>query len=300
MAQQNAEEDYRTMTPRALLNGLVEHERLNFVLTNRIPRRVLTRFMGWFSKIELPLIRTCSIAIFRLFCAPDLAEAKKRTFKSLHDCFIRELKAGARSIDCTPNILVSPCDGIVGASGPIRDTTLLQIKGSPYTLPELVRDFELANLYRHGSYVTLRLTAGMYHRFHAPHDCRVEQVVHVPGDTWNVNPPTLKRVPRVYCRNERAVLALRLADGSPLVMVAVAAILVAGIRLRFVDLEGQRHRTDQVTIACDAPFAKGEEMGWFEHGSTILVLAPRQFQLTETVAEGSTIRMGQPLLDGRL
>src|SRR5262245_57800882 len=160
MPQQNAEEDYRTMTLRAVLDGLLAHEQLNFLLSNRIPRRALTRLMGWFSKIELPLIRTCSIALFRVFCTPDLAEAKKPTFKSLHDCFIRELKAGARPIDRAPSVLVSPCDGIVGASGSIRDATLLQIKGSPYTLHELVRDPELAGLYRHGTYVTLRLTAG--------------------------------------------------------------------------------------------------------------------------------------------
>jgi phosphatidylserine decarboxylase len=297
MAQQNAEEDYRTMTPRALLNGLVEHERLNFVLTNRIPRRVLTRFMGWFSKIELPLIRTCSIAIFRLFCAPDLAEAKKRTFKSLHDCFIRELKAGARSIDCTPNILVSPCDGIIGASGPIRDTTLLQIKGSPYTLPELVRDFELANLYRHGSYVTLRLTAGMYHRFHAPYDGCTEQVIYVPGDAWNVNPPALKRIDRLYCRNERAVLSLRLAgDQRPLALVAVAAVLVAGIRLRCLELPFERNSIAPSVLPCGIQFARGDELGWFEHGSTILVLAPAGFRLCANVSEGALIKMGQPLL----
>src|SRR5262245_7747912 len=297
MAQQNAEEDYRTMTLRALLDGLIEHERLNFVLTNRIPRRALTRFMGWFSKIELPLIRTCSIAIFRLFCAPDLAEAKKRTFKSLHECFIRELKAGARSIDCNPNILVSPCDGIVGASGPIRDTTLLQVKGSPYSLPELVRDPELANLYRHGSYVTLRLTAGMYHRFHAPYDGSTEQVIYIPGDAWNVNPPALKRIDRLYCRNERAVLSLRLAgEQRPLALVAVAAVLVAGIRLRFLDLPFERNSIAPTVLPCGAQFARGDELGWFEHGSTILVLAPAGFSLCANISEGALLKMGQPLL----
>jgi phosphatidylserine decarboxylase len=285
------------MTLRALLNGLVEHERLNFVLTNRIPRRALTRFMGWFSKIELPFVRTCSIAIFRLFCAPDLSEAKKRTFKSLHDCFIRELKAGVRSIDRTPDILVSPCDGIVGASGPIHDTTLLQVKGSPYTLLELLQDPELTNRYRHGSYVTLRLTAGMYHRFHAPYDGCTEHVIYIPGDAWNVNPPALKRIDRLYCRNERAVLSLRLAgDQRPLALVAVAAVLVAGIRLRCLDLPVERNSIAASVLPCGAHFARGDELGWFEHGSTILVLAPAGFRLTANVREGALIKMGQPLL----
>jgi phosphatidylserine decarboxylase len=285
------------MTIRAVITGLTENERLNFFLTNRIPRRALTRFMGWFSKIEQPLIRNGSLAIFKLVCAPDLAEAKKSSFRSLHDCFIRELRAGARTIDRTGNVLVSPCDGIVGASGPVRDNTLLQVKGSPYSLHELVRAPEPVAHYRHGTYVTLRLTAGMYHRFHAPFDGRVERVMHIPGDAWNVNPPALKRIDRLYCRNERAVLGLQLdCDERPVTLIAVAAVLVAGIRLRFLDLPFERNSDRPTVMPCTARFQKGDELGWFEHGSTILVLAPPGYRLCNNVADGGPIRMGQPLL----
>jgi phosphatidylserine decarboxylase len=285
------------MTIRAVITGLSENERLNFFLTNRIPRRALTRFMGWFSKIERPLIRDGSLAIFKLICAPDLTEAKKPSFRSLHDCFIRELRDGARAIDRTGNVLVSPSDGIVGATGPVRDNTLLQVKGSPYTLHELVRAPELVAHYRHGTYVTLRLTAGMYHRFHAPHDGRVERVMHIPGDAWNVNPPALKRIDRLYCRNERAVLGLQLdCDQRPVTLVAVAAVLVAGIRLRFLDLPFERNSDRATLMPCTARFQKGDELGWFEHGSTILVLAPPGYRLCDNVADGRLIRMGQPLL----
>jgi len=279
------------------MNSLAENERLNFILTNRIPRRALTRFMGWFSKIERPIVRDCSLAIFRSLCAPDLTDAKKRAFSSLHDCFIRELADGARAIDSNGNVLVSPCDGIVGAAGPICDNTLLQVKGFTYTLEELLRDPELAALYRDGNYVTLRLTAGMYHRFHAPDACRTERVTHIPGDAWNVNPPALKRIDRLYCRNERAVLSLQLARNQHLVtLVAVAAVLVAGIRLRFLDVPFERNGEGPTVMRCAATFAKGEELGWFEHGSTILVLAPAGFTLCENIGEGKLIRMGQPLL----
>ena len=285
------------MTIRAVITGLSENERLNFFLTNRIPRRAFTRFMGWFSKIERPLIRDGSLAIFKLICAPDLTEAKKPSFRSLHDCFIRELRDGARAIDRTGNVLVSPCDGIIGATGLVRDNTLLQVKGSPYTLHELVRAPELVAHYRHGTYVTLRLTAGMYHRFHAPHDGRVERVMHIPGDAWNVNPPALKRIDRLYCRNERAVLGLQLdCDQRPVTLVAVAAVLVAGIRLRFLDLPFERNSDRATLMPCTARFQKGEELGWFEHGSTILVLAPPGYRLCDNVADGRLIRMGQPLL----
>jgi phosphatidylserine decarboxylase len=285
------------MTLRAVINGLSENERLNFVLTNRIPRRTFSRFMGWFSKIEKPLIRDYSIALFRWFCAPDLAEAKKQTFRSLHDCFIRELEAGARPLDRTPNLLVSPCDGIVVAAGQIRDATLLQVKGSHYTLEELLRDDELAALYRGGSYVTLRLTAGMYHRFHAPDACRAVRVGHIPGDAWNVNPPALKRIDRLYCRNERVVLSLELAHARHSVtLVAVAAVLVGGIRLPFLQLPLERRRRRPTVFHTSAQFEKGDELGWFEHGSTILVLAPAGFGLRAKLADGDLLKMGQALL----
>jgi phosphatidylserine decarboxylase len=285
---------------RAVIHSLVENERINFVLSNCIPRRALTSFMGWFSKIEFPPIRDGSIAAFRWFCAPDLKDAKKTTFRSLHDCFIRELRDGARSIDRRDNVLISPCDGIVGAAGRINNDTLLQIKGSPYSLEELLRDRELAQSYRHGIYVTLRLTAGMYHRFHAPGDCGVERVTHIPGDVWNVNPAALKRIDRLYCRNERAVLNLALARCSrAITLVAVAAVLVAGIRLRFLNHLRDLSSRGPTVLQPRAYFEKGEELGWFEHGSTILMLAPAGFGLAPDVGEAKLIKMGQPLLLNR-
>jgi phosphatidylserine decarboxylase len=291
-----SEPDYRHMTFRDWTHGLLEQESLNFLLTNRIPRRLVTRFMGWFSRIEQPLIRDLSIAVWRFFSDLDLSEAKKREFTSLHDCFVRELKDGARPVDPDPGILVSPCDAIVGASGTIAGTTLLQVKGFPYTLEDLLGARGLVDAHRNGRYVTLRLTSSMYHHFHAPHDGRVEGVTYIPGDTWNVNPAALKRVDKLYCRNERAVLRMRLAAGHVVTLVPVAAILVAGIRLNFLDLAPERRRHDAVALPCDAPFRKGDEMGWFEHGSTIIVLAPDGFAHCDTVREGITIRMGQPLM----
>jgi phosphatidylserine decarboxylase len=285
------------MTMRSAILNALQQEDLNFLLTNRIPRRLATRFMGWFSRIEQPLVRDLSIAVWRFFCGLDLSEAKKTQFKSMHDCFIRELKNGARPLDPDPAILVSPCDGIVGACGKIAGTALFQIKGFPYTLQDLLGDSDLVAAHRNGRYVTLRLTASMYHRFHAPHDCRVEQVTYISGDTWNVNPIALKRIEKLFCKNERAVLRTRLAAGRHVVtLVPVAAVLVAGIRLNFLDGPLPLRERERDVIACDACLAKGQEMGWFEHGSTIIVFAPDGFSLCDNVREGSVIRMGQPLL----
>jgi phosphatidylserine decarboxylase len=285
------------MTVRSMIAGVLQQEDLNFLLTNRIPRRLATRFMGWFSKIEQPLVRSLSIAVWRAFADVDLSDAKQTRFRSMHDCFTRELKAGARPVDPDPGILVSPCDAIVGASGRVEGTTVFQAKGFPYTLQDLLADPKLADVYRDGRYVTLRLTSGMYHRFHAPHDCRVEQVTYISGDTWNVNPIALKRVEKLFCKNERAVLRTRLrATGHVVTLVPIAAVLVASIRLHFLDvLLHMGHRGPNV-VRCDAPCRKGEEMGWFQHGSTIVVFVPDGFELCDNVPERSVIRMGQPLM----
>lgn len=285
------------MTIRSLIARVTQQEDLNFWLTNRIPRRLATEFMGWFSKIEQPLVRDASIGIWRLFADLDLSEAKKTQFASMHDCFIRELKDGARPIDADPAAFVSPCDAIVGACGSIDGVELMQIKGFSYTLQDFLVDPNLVDLYRNGRYVTLRLTSSMYHHFHAPYDCRVEQVTYISGDVWNVNPIALKRVDKLFCKNERALLRTRLAPTGHIITLApVAAILVASIRLRFLDGLLDLRRRGTHVIPCDAPFRKGEEMGWFQHGSTIIVFAPNGFRLCENVQEGAVIRVGQRLM----
>ena len=271
-------------------------EDLSFLLTNRIPRRWATLFMGWLSPIENRFVRSLGIALWRLFSDLDLSEAKRTRFRSLQDCFTRELKDGARPIAAEPDSLVSPCDGIVGACGRVTAGAVLQAKGFPYKLIDLLGDDELVRQYTDGTYVTLRITPTMYHRFHAPHDLRVKQVTYISGDTWNVYPIALRRVEKLFCRNERAVLQCRLgANGALLTMVPVAAILVASIRLHFLDvLLHLRYRGPNV-ISCDAPFSKGQEMGWFQHGSTIIVFAPEGVSLGADVREGRAIKMGEAL-----
>jgi phosphatidylserine decarboxylase len=281
---------------RSALARVALNEDVNFLVTNRIPRQLVTQFMGWFGKRENPVVRDLSLLVWRLFTEVNLDEAAKQQFASLHDCFIRELKAGARPIDADPSTLVSPCDAIVGACGAIEGTRVYQAKGFPYTLEDLLHDPELIRLYRDGSYVTLRLSSSMYHRFHAPHDCRVEQVTYISGDTWNTNPITVNRVEKLFCKNERAILRTRLGGGQLVTLVPVASILVASIRLHFLDvLLHLRYRGPNV-IPCDAAFDKGQEMGWFELGSTIIVFAPAGFRLADQLQPGATIKMGQPLL----
>ena len=285
------------MRVRSELAKILQQEDINFLLTNRIPRRLVTRFLGWFSQIENPFVARASIALWRAFADLDLSDARQHSFKSLHACFTRELKAGARLVDGDPRILTSPCDAIVGACGAVDGTRVLQAKGFPYALQDLLVDPALIETYRDGQYATLRLTSSMYHRFHAPADGTVEHVTYISGDTWNVNPIALKRVANLFCKNERAVIRTRLAGTSHVVtLVPVAAILVASIRLHFLDVTMNMNYRGATEIDCDAPFRKGDELGWFEHGSTIIVFAPSGSSLCEGIREGTSIRMGGALM----
>jgi len=281
-----------------LRDRLFQHEAINFLLTNRIPRRLATQLVGWLSPIEQPLVRDLSIKLWQLFAGPlDLRDAKKTRFRSLHDCFTRELKAGARPVDAGAGVVVSPCDAIVGAFGRIHGTELIQAKGFPYTLEDLLGDSQLVALYRDGVYVTLRLRSTMYHRFHAPFDCTVDEVLYISGDTWNVNPIALERIERLFCKNERAVVHTTLRGSAESVaLVAVAAILVAGIHLNFIDEPLTLAYKGPNRLRCRAAFRKGDEMGYFRHGSTIIVFATGGLAPCDRVLPGTVIRMGEPLL----
>jgi phosphatidylserine decarboxylase len=287
----------RAMTLKSALTNISRHEELQFLLTNRIPRTTVTKFMGWFSKLEQPVVRDLSLFVWQQFSKLELEDTEERAFTSVHDCFTRKLKPGARPIVQDPNIMVSPCDGIVGGHGRVQGVTVIQAKGFPYTLHDLLGDEELVERYRDGQYVTLRLTSAMYHRFHAPHDLRVKRVNYRSGDTWNTHPIALARVEKLYCKNERAIIQTTLdASGELITLVPVAAVLVASIRLHFLDVLLHLEHKGPNVFHVDAPFKKGEEMGWFQHGSTIIVFAPRGMSLCENVKPSATIRMGQPLL----
>jgi phosphatidylserine decarboxylase len=284
-------------TPRARWRDrLLLQEDLNFLLTNRIPRQAATHFMGWYSRIRSPWLTRLSIAVWRCFTDMDLSDAKQQRFASLHECFTRELKDGARPVDPRPEVITSPCDALVGALGTVKAGSVLQAKGFPYSLADLFGDAERAAPFEGGRYLTLRLTSAMYHRFHAPCDARLKHVTYLSGDTWNVNPIALKRVERLFCRNERALLSLQLPDGRPMAIVAVAAVLVASIRLHALDVLLHLRWRGPNQMPCDHAVAKGEEMGWFEHGSTLIVFVPPGFELAPGVAEGQRLRMGQALL----
>lgn len=286
------------MKPPSPLAWLARLGWLNFVLTNRIPRRTVTRLMGWLSKQESEPLVAFLRAVWGAFAPLDLSDAAPDEYRSLHAIFTRRLREGARPICPDPHHFVSPCDALIGATGRVTQGQMLQAKGMAYPLAELLDDAELAASFEGGIYVTLRLTSVMYHRVHAPRDCLVEGVVHHQGDTWNVNPPALARVAHLFCKNERAVLKCRdRADSRLFLIIPVAAITVAALRLHCVPhLLNQRYRGTRKFI-CNEAYGRGDELGWFEHGSTVIVIVPPGWRLVSGGGNSAaTVRMGEPLL----
>ncbi|MBU3626889.1 phosphatidylserine decarboxylase [Polynucleobacter sp. JS-Safj-400b-B2] len=291
------------MSMKKTIQSILSQEDLNFLLTNRIPRNTLTRFIGWFSQIENPVIAYVSIQVWKFFSALDLSEAKSQHFKSMHACFTRELKTNARPINQDLNHLVSPCDALIGAFGTVSNGEIFQAKGFPYALEDLIPNKKLAQGYEGCEYVTLRLTSSMYHRFHAPTAMRIRKITYISGDTWNVNPIALKRVERLFCKNERAVIECEIdhpgkgIENATLTLVPVAAILVASIRMHCINLLFHLQYKGPNEIDCDVAVTRGEELGWFQHGSTIIVFAPKNYRLLPSLNLGDNIRMGEALFE---
>jgi phosphatidylserine decarboxylase len=289
--------DEKLMTISRALRKILANEDINFLLTNRIPRQSLTLLVGKLSQVNSPLLTRAALRIWSWFDKFDLTESNSEKFHRIHDFFIRELKPGARPIATDPDYLISPCDGIIGAHGSIHEGQLFQAKGYNYRLDELIGQASAAPQWRNGKFLTLRIRSSMYHRFHAPCDGRLTQVKYFSGDTWNVNPIALQRVEKLFCKNERAFLLLENHSHQNLIaLVPVAAVLVASIRLHAIDTLLHLRYKGPNDISCDVSFNKGKEMGWFQHGSTIIMLVPAEYELAPGLQTDDQVKMGQRLL----
>ena len=272
------------------------------LIVRLIPRRFVSRMTGWFARRRLPgfLLRPFLRWYARRYDA-DLTQAARplAEYRSFVDFFTRTLKADARPLPEDPKAIACPCDGTVSMAGTVEHGTLLQVKGHTYSLAELLGLQPAADLLEGGTYVVLYLAPGDYHRFYWPFDGRVETAVHMPGDLWPVNERSVGGVERLFARNERVVCFGTVAGEAAFAYVPVGALNVGSIRLAFAPVRTNRwSRRPPASELPDVAGKRGDEFGWFELGSTIvLVLAPDAGTL-DTLVAGTRVRMGQPI--GRL
>ncbi|MES2044300.1 MAG: archaetidylserine decarboxylase [Pseudomonadota bacterium] len=255
-------------------------DRLKILLQHLLPKQALTGFAGRVagaqgSAMTLPLIRW-----FVRTYGVDMSEAENpdiASYGSFNDFFTRPLKAGARPLAAAD--FVCPVDGAISQFGAIDDDRIFQAKGHRFTTTALVGgDAMLADRFRHGSFANLYLSPRDYHRLHMPCDGRLTRMIHVPGALFSVNPTTARGVPNLFARNERVVCLFESPEHGPFVMVLVGATIVGSMATVWHGVVNPR-RTGKVSewryADGQVVLKKGDEMGRFLLGSTIVMLFAR-------------------------
>lgn len=275
-----------------------------FVMSQYLaPQHLISRFAGKVAECSFPPFKNKLISWFIDRYEVDMSEAAQEdptVYKHFNDFFTRALKDGARQIDTTESSIISPVDGAVSQLGEIRQGRIFQAKGQSYSAEELLGgDHKLAEQFAGGQFATIYLAPKDYHRIHMPQKGTLKQMVYVPGDLFSVNPVTAENVPRLFARNER-VVAIFESENGPFAMVLVGAMIVASIETSWAGLVAPHARRIQ-TIGygsgqADIQLDKGDEMGRFKLGSTVVLLFPKGSMQFEPEFEAeSVLRMGQKL-----
>lgn len=269
---------------------------VRLALQKAAPQHGLSRLMGRLAASERRALSTRLIRLFMRIYGVDLGEAERRSiddYTSFNDFFTRALAAGVRPLPSDPAVVVSPADGTISEAGAIAGDQLFQAKGIPYSLASLLGDGDLAARLAGGTYATVYLAPADYHRVHAPCDGVLRRSIAIPGALFSVNAHTEAGIAGLFCRNERLVLEFDTRFG-PLAIVLVGALIVASIATPFgTPPSPYRQRTE---TKHDRAVARGEEIGRFLVGSTVIVACPAGTCTLDTgICAGRRIRMGEPL-----
>jgi len=274
--------------------------RLFIVLQHVIPQHFLSRLMlrltrcecKWFLKLVIPLF----ISRFKV----NMDEAKDpewRNYPSFNQFFTRELREDARNITTADKSIASPVDGAISQLGKINNELIFQAKGHAYSLLQLLGGREdLSKTFKNGRFNTIYLSPKDYHRIHMPLTGTLKEMIHVPGQLFSVNPTTVENVPALFARNER-VICLFNTESGPMVMILVGAIFVASIETVWhgevtpptkKNIQSWTYEDKSILIN------KGEEMGRFNMGSTVILLyANKNMEWKKEFQAESKVQLGE-------
>lgn len=272
-----------------------------------MPHFGLTRAAGWLAERKWGAVTHLIIKLFAQKYQVNFDEAEKgkpSDYSSFNEFFIRPLKAGVRPIDQTENGLCLPADGRVSEAGQINENRLLQAKGHYFTLETLLaNDSELAQKFKDGQFITTYLSPRDYHRVHMPCDATLRKMIYVPGELYSVNPFLAEHVPNLFARNERVICEFETAFG-PMVQILVGATITASMSTVWAGVINPP-RPEQVTVyeyltegETAVHLKKGEEMGAFRLGSTVINLFPKDtVALDPRLLAGVPTKMGEFLAE---
>lgn len=268
-----------------------------------IPKNCLSAVFGRLAALKLPV--TLNRLVLRTYArhfGVNLDEAQKELseFPSLAEFFVRDLKPWVRP---TGEGVVSPVDGKLTEFGKIEEGRLLQVKGKYYRVADLLRDEALAEKYRDGFFLTFYLAPGDYHHIHAPVDGRIKRAIHIEGSLWPVNRWSVECIDELFTVNERVITLLESSSGT-VAVVKVGATNVGSISLTYTDVKSNRppylrfRRRSQVhqhELAQEVAVKKGERLGTFHLGSTVVLLFEANCFTPGTRCAPGVIRYGETI-----
>lgn len=256
-------------------------DQLFILLQHLVPQHLLSRLVGWLADSEIGWVKDTFIRLFARHFDVDMSQAAEpdlAAYRSFNAFFTRALADGARPMAAGENTILCPADGAVSQLGEISDGSIFQAKGRSYTCAELLGDAERARSWHNGSFATIYLSPRDYHRVHMPLAGDLEAQTYIPGKLFSVNQVTAANVDRVFARNERLVCYFDTPAG-PMAMVLVGAMIVAGIRTVWSGQVAPPPREPRTVDYKHAPagisLTRGEEMGRFLLGSTVILLFPQ-------------------------
>jgi len=268
-----------------------------------IPQHALSVLMHKLTRCETTWFKNSFIRFITSKYKVDINEAAQTDlafFPSFNAFFTRELRLGVRPLAEGDTIITSPVDGAISQIGDINNNQIVQAKGREYSVLELLAgDEKLAKQFEDGQFATIYLSPRDYHRIHMPLAGKLQQMTYIPGKLFSVNPRTARAVPKLFARNERVVTVFETEQG-PMVMVLVGAIFVGSMETvwsgKITPPYGKEiqnwHYEGEQAISLE----KGEEMGRFNMGSTVVMLLPKQMNKFKSELSAQTpVQMGQAI-----
>ena len=277
---------------------LTKAERTKIFLFSAIPHHLISRLVYYITRLRGPMVQPMIDYYIKKFDV-DMTEAayeNTRLYTTFNEFFTRPLKQKARPIVQTKNTLICPADGAISEAGSIQQRQIFQAKGHFYTTTELLGgDASMSALFENGRFATIYLAPKNYHRVHMPTHGLLKKMIHVPGRLFSVAPWTVRSIPGLFTGNER-VACLFATEAGPIAMVLVGAINVAAIETVWAGLitppKGKKI-SDFDYSHTRKIFAKGDEMGRFNMGSTVILLAANNVEWLENMRAGQVVKMGE-------
>ena len=272
-------------------------------LQRTLPKHGLSRVIAKLAESKRPWLKNKLISAAIKAFDINMAEAATEdldAYENFNAFFTRELKAGVRPIDTSKTSLISPADGAISQAGQISKNRILQAKGIDYSVSRLVGNSTQALTYENGSFATIYLSPKDYHRVHMPISGKLLSSRYIPGELFSVNDQTAQALPGLFARNERLVCEFESTECGHFSLIFVGAMLVAGIETIWSGFEqpgpGAVRETDYSEDAFH--FAKGDEIGRFKFGSTVILLFPQQsIEWSDNIKPSATVKMGEKIAE---